>query len=114
MAANPPPTAFLQSPWFPIIFAFYIRIVEVFRQVGGLTATSWFRTPSENDAVNGSPESQHLLGLAMDVASSREGMRATIDAARRVGLVPADEGNHVHLQLFPGGALARVGVRFPS
>ncbi len=113
MAAEVPPTALLQTAWFPLIFAFWIRAAELFRQVPGLNATSWFRTPDANRGVGGARESQHLFGLAMDIQTSKAGLRQTIGSARGVGLIPVDFGGYVHVQLFPAGALARAGVRFP-
>lgn len=114
MPAEPPPSFLLSSAWFPIIFAFYIRVVEIFRAVPGLGVTSWWRDPITNLDQGGDPQSQHLFGLGMDFAGSQNALREVIAIARGVGLIPVDFGNYVHVQLFPAGALARIGVRFPT
>jgi len=76
--------------------------------------TSWFRTPDTNRAAGGSPESQHLFALAWDLDAPREQLAGIADAAASLGLVAVHESDHVHVQLFPAGALARAGVTFPS
>jgi len=114
LPARVPPTALLQTGWLPFIFAFYIRVVELFRQVPGLTASSWWRDPESNRLAEGSEESQHLFALGMDLVASPAALREAIVAARGVGLIPVDFGGYVHVQLFPAGALARAGVRFPT
>jgi len=114
LPASPPPTALLSSGWFPVIFAFYIRVVEIFRVVPGLEVTSWWRSPASNLDAGGDPQSQHLFGLGMDFAGSQNALREVIELARGLGLVAVDFGGYVHVQLFQAGALARVGVVFPT
>jgi len=112
MASVPPPEL-LRSAWFPWILHFYWRAVPLFFQVPGLELTSWFRTAADNRTAGGSAESQHLFGLAWDLTASRPILPRLAAAATRQGLVAIQEGDHVHLQLFPKGALARAGVVFP-
>ena len=114
LPADPPPSFLLSSAWFPVIFAFHIRAAEIFRVVSGLRVTSWWRDPITNLEVGGDPQSQHLFGLGMDIAGSQKALSSAIRVARGVGLVPVDFGNYVHLQLFPAGALERIGVTFPT
>jgi len=113
--AQPPPTALLASAWLPFLIAFYWRALQVlFRFLGQATVTSWFRTPEANRLEGGDVESQHLFGLAWDIAAPAELLNAVARAAREAGLIAVVERRHVHLQLFPAGALARVGVTFPE
>jgi len=109
-----PPPSLLASAWFPFIANFYWRAVRLFFMFPGLILTSWFRTPEVNRVSEGDPESQHLFGLAWDIDTPRTLRGQVLDAARALGLVAVDERTHVHVQLFPRGALARAGVRFPS
>lgn len=73
--------------------------------------TSWWRSWEENLRVGGStsPLSQHLAGLAVDVVPGN--WPAFVRSARAAGLVAVDEGDHVHVQLWPRGGLnARLGI----
>lgn len=110
---QPPPFELLRSPWFPFVEATFQRVSLVVQLVPGLRATSWFRTAAINREAGGDPESQHLFALAVDLSGSQDAERQAIVIARELGLNPVAEPSHVHLQLFPRGALARVGVRFP-
>ena len=114
LPADPPPSFLLSSAWFPVIFAFYIRAAEIFRVVSGLQVTSWWRDPITNLDLGGDPQSQHLFGLGMDIAGSQDALRDASNLARRLGLISVDFGAYLHLQLFPAGALARIGVSFPT
>ena len=110
-----PPAILLASAWFPFILNFYWRAVRLFFAFPGrISLTSWFRTPAVNRIEGGSPESQHLFGLAWDITAPQELYGELVVMARGLGLIAVEERDHVHLQLFPAGALARAGVRFPS
>jgi len=71
--------------------------------------SSWWRSPQINREVGGAPESQHLLGLAVDVVVGRPG--DAVVNLQNAGLVAVDEGTHVHLQRFTAGVVGPV-VRF--
>lgn len=116
-----PPASLLQSPWRPLIVAFVRKILRTL-QFGppGVFITSWYRTPQSNRNEGGSPESQHLFALAMDldveqtVDFGREPQQLRA-AALRAGLiaVPNLERGFLHTQLFQAGVLARAGISFP-
>ena len=108
-----PPPELIASGWLPWILNFYWRAVGLFRQFPGSAVTSWYRTPERNRIEGGSTESQHLFALAWDVVVPEPVRSAFEQAAERAALVAVREKRHVHLQLFPKGALARAGVRFP-
>ena len=109
MALRAPPVELAASAWRPVIIDFTRRAVQSFQN--GQTLTSWWRSALGNQSVGGHRDSQHLLGLAVDVVGPS--LRVTRDLARRQGLTAVLEGDHLHLQMFPPGALRRAGVRFP-
>lgn len=109
-----PPPELLRSAWFPFILHFYWRVVPLFHGFRGLVLTSWFRTPERNRTEGGSPESQHLFGLAMDLSVPGGSLANQLaEAARQQGLIAVQERDHIHVQAFPAGVLARAGVTFP-
>jgi hypothetical protein len=109
MPASAPPIELWHSAFGPLIREFVTRAVQTFQP--GQMLTSWHRTPESNAAAGGDPESQHLFSLAADIAGP--GRDFTAHLARRLGLYAVQEFDHVHLQLFPAGVLARAGVEFP-
>jgi len=112
MASVPPP-ALLASAWFPFILNFYWRVVPLAQRFHDLRVSSWFRTPEKNRTEGGRAESQHLFGLAMDLVVPRIQLFPLTASAQVQGLIAVQEGDHVHVQAFPAGALARAGVQFP-
>lgn len=110
-----PPPELLNSAWFPFILNFYWRAAGVFFKFAPRVGlSSWFRTPEKNRIEGGAPESQHLFGLAMDLAGPALLLPDMVTVARQNHLIAVQERGHVHVQLFPAGALARAGVRFPT
>jgi len=114
VALQAPPRELLLSGFQPFILAFFFRAVLVLRAAPSAVITSWFRSVQANISEGGDPQSQHLFGLAMDIDVPRASVAHVLEVARGVGLVAVDERTHVHLQLFPAGALARAGVVFPG
>lgn len=92
----------------------FIRRVNAAPWPDGVYATSWYRQPSWNANVGGSPGSQHLGALALDIGGTRDQLRRSVDAARSVGLVAVDEGDHVHVQLLPPGVFGRWVDSLPT
>jgi len=67
--------------------------------------TSWWRTPAKNASVGGAINSQHLIGLAVDVVPvgapfSDEWAARVVTEAKQRGLIAGIEGDHVHLQRY--------------
>jgi len=108
-----PPPELLGSGWFPFILNFYSRAVAGAQGFRGLRVTSWFRTPEKNRIEGGAQQSQHLFGLAWDVAVPRDSLQHLAQHMAAQGLVAVRERDHVHVQAFPAGVLARAGVTFP-
>jgi len=78
--------------------------------------SSWWREPAYHDSLPGAArDSQHLVGLALDVVPPTA---ALIQAAQRVGLVAFRHGDHDHVQMYAGGsslvarAVAQVRAHF--
>ena len=109
MAAVAPPAALLTSSWRPVIEVFVRKVVTTL--VPGQRVTSWYRNAQRNLDEGGSPESQHLFGLAIDVTGPQ--LDFTRFLAMRERLTTESERDHLHIQLFPPGALRRAGIRFP-
>lgn len=92
----------------PVYEWFLLRMMDGLRdERGPLQVTSWWRSPEWNAQVGGHPESQHLFGLAIDLAV--ENPRATADAMGFQGLHAVPYGSYVHVQLLPPGTLRRWG-----
>jgi hypothetical protein len=90
----------------PLLLRFLLALRGV--QAGpATTVTSWYRSPTENALVGGHVESQHLLGLAIDVVALPT---PSLDQARRNGLVVVVESTHAHLQFGPPGFLRAQGL----
>lgn len=93
---------------------------EIDADVGGETIiTSWWRSPSENRRVSGAPDSQHLVGLALDLQPGRPRVALSLDESadrfRQAGFIAVSAvrkvgESHLHVQTFPPGLLRDAGV----
>lgn len=76
--------------------------------------TSWNRSPLENKRAGGHPDSQHLVGLALDVVpgkgTSTLALNEAAQAFERFGFITVIEPSHVHVQTFPPDILRPAGV----
>ncbi len=102
----PPEIAFPLAQWIPGIWPYFVSAANRGLRESGASPTSWYRSPARNDAVGGSRESQHLLGLALDVVGGAD----TAGAFRRAGFVVIPEFDHIHAQVYPAGVLAGAGI----
>ena len=94
---------------FPYIVEFLRRLGRV--PVGpSLVATSWYRSPAENQRANGAPDSQHLLGIGIDVDGDEMDLARFRRDCGAVGLVAVDAGSHTHVQLLPAGTARQIGL----
>ena len=94
----------IPSWWVPPVKEFEARADALVRGLR-VTMTSWGRTRSHNAAVGGHPYSQHLVWTAADFAGPDQLL--VKQRAPSFGLVAVDEGDHVHVQLWPAGHLDR-------
>lgn len=97
MPVRPPPDAILVQ-LLPALHVF-VRKLSVMRWPVDVQLSSWWRSLAENGAAGGAPRSQHLVGTAIDVVTRDRAL--VVAEARAVGLVAIDEGDHVHVQLWP-------------
>jgi hypothetical protein len=98
----------LRAPprWTPQIVEF-VQLVNAAWDASGRRLerrdlTSWYRDAATNARVGGMANSQHQWGLALDVLPNARG-RAFARAAGAIGLIVINEGDHFHIQRFPGG-----------
>lgn len=87
--------------------AFGEAVERLDRRVGPAVVTSWWRDATTNARAGGSPQSQHLLGTALDLVGDTARIAMV---ARDVGFVVMVESDHVHLQAWPAGAPQRAGL----
>ena len=82
--------------------------------VGETIVTSWFRSVNENRRAGGHPDSQHLVGLALDVVPGKGTSELALNEAAQIfrgfGFIVEPESDHVHVQVFPPGILRPAGV----
>ncbi len=76
----------------------------------GLRASSWYRDVETNRRVGGARDSQHLLGLALDITGDHQALHRLLIELRGVGLFAFDESTHVHVQLLPAGGARAEGL----
>lgn len=107
MSFSHPPENLL-VPLAPIYDYLFRRLGVISQADPTLLLTSWYRTEATNAAVGGSPESQHLLGFAVDVETDFP--EQVEQFARGLGLIGVNEFDHVHLQIFPAGFLRSIGL----
>lgn len=69
---------------------------------------SWWRSPQKNADVGGHAASQHLVGLAFDVASPSP--RNLAVALRAVGFTAIESTGAVHAQTFRAGLIESTGI----
>lgn len=101
-----PPDEFLQE--FFQVYRYLLERAAVLKRVDpDIQFTSWFRTKSQNQAAGGDPQSQHLFGFAIDVVPRNPELVEQV--ANQIGIITVREFDHLHLQLFPSGLLARLG-----
>lgn len=92
-----PPDDIVQAS-FHLPIRFMLIVLPLINATGSPhRLTSWYRTVSHNRSVGGQPDSQHLLGMAVDVSPQLPWL------ALPHPLVQVQEGDHTHIQLFPAG-----------
>ncbi len=111
MPANPPPIhiARVVHQAAPGIWTAIVGSANAALAGRRVSVNSWFRTVRENASLrDASPDSQHLIGTALDVG----GPDRSIVAAdmQRAGWIRVAYRNHEHLQVWPAGVVRRSGL----
>lgn len=108
MSVRPPPHDVIEQV-FPFLIDFARRLSGV--RVGpSIRLSSWYRDVETNARVGGHPDSQHRLGLAIDVVGDPVEREFLLPQLRQLGLVGVFEHTHVHIQLLPAGRARFVGL----
>ncbi len=79
----------------------FIEAVQIICHKHNCSVSSWIRTDKRNRMVGGSPNSQHLLGLAMDlIPDDWDDADDIVFDCHRLGLIAVVERNrnHIHVQ----------------
>ncbi len=114
MALRAPPATLLRHPQLgPLLVEFLWTVILVLVErphlLTGLRLTSWYRSAEENVAAGGATLSQHLLGLAVDLAyvDGVGDLAALAEAFGDFGFVQVEleDDPHVHVQLLPASQL---------
>jgi hypothetical protein len=112
-APNAPPTpiAWEVERAIPGFWVAFVNAANgALRASPGTQINSWWRSPSKNLACGGHPDSQHLIGTALDLASTDPEQWALR------GFITVQEATHLHVQVWPrglarsSGLLTRVGL----
>jgi len=107
-----PPERVLRVTLLHVIL-FINRVSGALRNTAGaerLRASSWYRDVESNRRAGGHPDSQHLLGLALDVTGPVEVLDRFLIELRGVRLIAIDELSHVHVQLLAAGQARGEGL----
>lgn len=120
--AAPPPLHIVRF-WEQILPGFWSRWISAaesaLREIDDDTAgetiiTSWWRSPFENQRVGGNKDSQHLVGLALDVVPGKPSFKLAVSEASsrfmEAGFITVPSERHLHIQTFPAGLLRSAGV----
>ena len=93
----------------PQLLEFIFALLRL-RVPPSISVSSWWRSPQVNRAVGGLQDSQHLLGLALDLVVADRDVDELVNALADVGLVAVVEPTHVHTQLLRAGEARSLGL----
>lgn len=100
------------GPPYELVYRYWPLYEDAIRRFRALVmynpearVTSWYRDQKRNMEVGGAPRSQHLLALALDLAVPETEKARLVATAHMLGLIPIDEGSHVHVQRYEAGIL---------
>ena len=109
MSASAPPLslAWQIEGFVPGIWtAFFTRVIPAVTAQSRVS--SWWRGPEHNSRVGGSPDSQHLIGLALDLTDPDLG--GLTNRLNTSGLVAIRYSGHTHVQVWPAGTARSTGL----
>jgi len=106
----------VRAPPIGIVRALLPELIQFFEGLRGvrvgrsIRVTSWWRSSVDNRRVGGHPDSQHRLGLALDLIGEEEELLELLLDVRQVGMVAVLEPTHLHIQLLPAGVARLSGL----
>lgn len=110
MALVAPPVEIIVRT-LPFFVGFLNRLAGIeLTDLDSLRVSSWYRDSVSNMRARGLPDSQHLLGLALDVDGDPLHLQLFAERSRSAGLVAILSQSHVHLQLLPAGRARGLGL----
>lgn len=98
---NPPPRSVIKrvEKRLPGFWRVWVGAVQA-SLVPGVTFSSWYRDSAANALAGGVANSQHMLGVALDLPPSRPNLE-TASNLRRYGFEVITEADHWHAELPP-------------
>jgi len=103
---SPPPE--LVQRYVEFYRALLPRLNFMWQEFPGAIPTSWYRSEARNLEVGGAPYSQHRLAWAVDWKAPPGRNREMVRLAQDLGMVGVDEGDHVHVQMYPAGIIPKT------
>lgn len=94
--------------WAPGIYQEFWGALVGALQGQRVGVTSYWRDPAVNARVGGQPDSQHLIGLGIDLVT--DNINEAASAMRARGLVVVPYPTHLHVQAWPAGIARRTGL----
>ncbi len=90
----------------------FLTNLQRLRPGRSIRISSWWRDPVTNRRVGGHPQSQHLLGLAIDLVGEERELGEIIRQVREfsLGIEAIRQTSHVHIQWLPAGQAAATGL----
>lgn len=97
-----------------VLFAEYV-LQPIRNEVGWIRVTSWYRTPTHNAAVGGSPTSLHLLAAAADIEALEVSQTKLLEVCEkyrgRLEEIITYEDGHIHVGMAKSFTLGKVLVK---
>ncbi|MEE8509324.1 MAG: D-Ala-D-Ala carboxypeptidase family metallohydrolase [Myxococcota bacterium] len=108
----------VRAPPVPLIRILIRELIAFLTQLSRLQIgpsiriTSWWRDAVTNRRVGGHPQSQHLLGLAIDLVGEESELRSIVSQVGQLslGVEAIRETGHLHIQWLPAGQAASAGL----
>ncbi len=92
-----------------VYLAFWSALIRSFAGIP-VEVTSYWRGPDHNRRVGGHPDSQHLVGLGIDVRVPLARKGEALGRLSAQGLYASDGGSYLHVQAWPAGVARRSGL----
>lgn len=108
MSVEWPPTTIWER--HAVLFVYFLNALGRTWPGSSLRVSSFYRDPETNIRVSGAIDSQHLLGLAIDVVGEESQLIDFASQVRVQGLIPVMFERHLHVQTLPAGTARQAGL----